>query len=123
VTSERGGIITGWLFRLLFLFAVAGLCLFEAGAIIVNKVQTDSIAIDAAGAAADEYDRIGSSSKAKRECASVAEGRGATCVSLKVSGGRLTVVVVRDAPTLVTHLIGPLEDQTVATAEHSAPVN
>jgi hypothetical protein len=118
VTDERGGIIGGFLIKIVILFAILGLCLFEAGSIIVARVAVDGISIDAAKEAAISYGDEGSTTKAKRACEDLAERAGAECVSVKIRDGFVYVRVRKDASTLVVHSIGPLKKFTVAVAEH-----
>ena len=58
--DERGGIVGGWLFKVVVLLAVVGLCIFESGSIILAKVTVDRTAIEAAQEAGLEYGRTGS---------------------------------------------------------------
>jgi hypothetical protein len=116
--TQRGGIITGLLFRAVLIFAVLGISVYEAGAIIVTKVAADDVAQKAAREAAIGYSgSAGSSTKAKRECVRMAERSGATCEDVRVSRGSVTVRVSKRAPTLIVHRFGPFRAHTIATAE------
>jgi hypothetical protein len=121
--GERGGIITGFFFRMILMFAILGLAVFEAGAIIVTHVAVDGIATDAAREAAVTYDRsAGSIRLARAECERLAERASAVCVKLTVADGAVRALVRKEASTLIIHRIGPLQRFTVAEANHFAPI-
>jgi len=120
--DERGGIITGWIIRLLIGVAIAGLALFETGAVIVNLVSTDSLASRAAEAAAESYARDGSTTKARQACERRAEEAGADCIELTVRRSTVSARVRKVAPTLVIDKIGPIEQYATAEAEASAEI-
>lgn len=120
---ERGGIITGFLIRTVIIFAIAGLALYEAGAIIVAKVAVDGISIDAAKEAAITYDDTdGSTTKARKRCKEMAAISGAECIEFRVVGDYVEVTVRKTAPTVIAHRIGPLKDQTIAQATHRSRI-
>jgi hypothetical protein len=120
--DERGGIITGWIFRLLIAFAIGGLALFETGAVIVNLVSTDSLASKVADAAAESYARDGSTTKARQACERRAEEAGAECIDVTVRRSTLSARVRKTASTLVVDKIGPLEKYATAEAEASTEI-
>ena len=123
MSDQRGGIITGFLLRMVVVFAVLGLLVYEAGAIIVANVAVDGIAQDAAREAALHYDGSGGSQDvAERECRQLARRAGAVCVDLTVRSGIVTVVVRKQASTLLSQRIGALRSFTRPTAERSAPI-
>lgn len=120
--SQRGGIITGFLIRTVIVFAVLGLCVYEAGAIIVTTVAADQVAREAAREAAVGYAATGSTAKAKRECVQTAKRSGATCESLTVDDGHAVARVRKEAPTVIADRIGFLRRFTVSTAEARARI-
>lgn len=123
MTGQRGGIITGFLFRMVIVFAVLGLVVFEAGAVIVANVAVDGIARDAAREAALRYDGSpGSADIAERECKQLAKRAGAVCLDLTVRSGFVTATVRKQASTLIAHKIGAVRSFTRPVAEHSAPI-
>lgn len=123
IGGARGGIITGFLLRMVIVFALLGIAVYEAGAIIVAKVAVDGVSMDAAREAALEYgDSSGSTSKAKRACERLARTSGAECVRVRVDDGVVRVRVRKDASTLIVHRIGALRPHTEAEAEHAARI-
>ena len=123
IRGAHGGIITGFLFRMVIIFALLGVAVYEAGAIIVAKVAVDGVSMDAAREAALEYsDSSGSTSKARRACERLARASGAECVRVRVEQGLVRVRVRKNAPTLIVHRIGVLRPHTEAEAEHAARI-
>jgi hypothetical protein len=118
MTSERGGIITGWLLKLVISLAIFGLVAFEAGAIVVAKVTIEDIAGDAVGAAAHEYGTTKSQDAAEKAAREVAESKGAVLEAFSVvENGRAVVVTVsKPAKTLFLHRIGVTKDWAVASS-------
>lgn len=116
MTSERGGIVTGWLLKLVLSLAIVGVVAFEAGAVVVARVGIEDIAGQAVAAAADEYRRSGNRGDAELAARGEAETRGAVLESFSVvEGGKAVVVTVsKPAKTLFLHRIGPTEDWSVA---------
>ena len=123
MTSERGGIIGGFIIKMAFLFALVGVMLYEAGAIIVARVSVDGIAIDASKEAALTYDQTdGSLKDARRECNRLARAAGADCIELEVRDGVAYATIRKQAPTLFAHRIGGLKRFAVAETEQGAAV-
>ena len=116
MTSERGGIVTGWLLKLVLSVAIFGVVAFEAGAIVVAKVTIEPVATDALGEAVDEYRRTGDANAAEEAARTVADGRGATLEAFEVTEGgeAIAVTVSKKAKTLLVHRIGTTEDWAVA---------
>lgn len=121
--DEHGGIITGFLLRMVILFALLGVTIYEAGAVIVSKVAVEGIANDAAREAAVRYDQTsGSTNKAKRECERLAARADAECVSLKIQDGFVRTTVRKEASTLIIHRIAGLSRHTVAEGSGLAKI-
>lgn len=116
--SERGGIVTGWLFKLVLSFAIIGLVVYEAGAVVLSRVQVDQIAIDAAREAGFSYGKDGSTAKAEKTAVAFAARSGADVVDFRIDrqNETVTVTIRKDASTLIIHRIGPFERFTKAEA-------
>lgn len=124
LSDERGGIITGFVFKtLLSLTIVLGL-FYEGGAVIFSKVQADSVAVECAEKAAEEFGRNGSTAKATEVAQEIATRRGAELISLEVLEGDtdLSATVSFRAKTLVLQRFGATRGYTVATATQSGRV-
>jgi hypothetical protein len=124
--SERGGIVTGWLFRIVFGLALTGVALFEAGSVIFSTVQADNAARTAAQEAVATYARAHDVEAARADADREAAREGAVVVSFSADsegvGGqsRVTVVVERPAKTLIINHIGPLKRFTHPRASSTA---
>lgn len=116
MTSERGGIITGWLLKLVISLAIFGLVAFEAGAILVAKVSIEDIAGDAVAAAAQEYGASKNQDEAEKAARDVAESKGAVLEAFSVveNGKAVVVTLSKPAKTLFVHRIGVTEGWAVA---------
>ncbi|HEX9711319.1 MAG TPA: hypothetical protein VGB52_02065 [Actinomycetota bacterium] len=124
LVHEERGIILSWIIKMLLSFAIFGVALFEAGAVIVSRVTVDRIAIDTAQEASLEYERTGSSSKAEALAARHAERNGAALVEFDVlDGGEVILVTIeKEAPTLFIDRIPGLKDFTLARATNTRRV-
>jgi hypothetical protein len=116
MTSERGGIITGWLLKLALSLAIFGLVAFEAGAIVVAKVTIEDIAGDAVAAAAQEYGTSQNQDAAEKAAREVAESKGAVLEAFSVveNGKAVVVTLSKPAKTLFVHRIGVTDGWAVA---------
>ena len=114
--GQDGGIVTGWLLRLVATMAVLALVVFEIGAVVVASVDADGAAGEVARAATVAYRSSGSLTEAQASGQAVADGRSVELVSLDEDGGALVVVVERTAGTLLLHRFGVTEDLTRRTA-------
>jgi hypothetical protein len=114
--GQQGGIVTGWLLRLVATMAVLALIVFEVGAVVVASVDADSAAGEVARAATVAYRSTGSLVEAEASGQAVADGRSVELVRLDEDGAELVVVVERAAGTLVLHRFGVTEDLTRRSA-------
>lgn len=112
---EHGGIVIGWLLRVIVSIALFGVLVFEAGAVIVANVDADSAARNAALEAVHTYDDAKNYKAAKKDAEEVAKQEGAVVVAFDANtdgvGGqaRVTVTVEKQAATLFIHKIGFLK--------------
>ncbi|MFO7777665.1 MAG: hypothetical protein R6V28_04865 [Nitriliruptoraceae bacterium] len=113
--DQDGGIVTGWLLRLVATMAVLALVVFEVGALVVASVDADSAAGEIARAATVAYRSSGSVTEAQSSGQAVADERSVELVSLDEDGGGLVVEVERIAGTLLLHRFGITEDLTRRT--------
>lgn len=114
--DQRGGIIGSWLLQLVLLMAVLGVVGYEIVSVGVATVSTDDTARQVARAARDEYRAHLSLGRAIEVADEVATTHGAQLLTVEQDGNDLVVTVQRQAPTLLTHRIGPLQDLTVVRA-------
>jgi hypothetical protein len=115
--GEQGDIITGWLFRLLAFMAVLVVVGYEVISIGLNVVTLDDNAREVARAARDAYRVEGSLDDAEDAAQEVADLHGVEVVSLVEDGDDLIVSLEKQAPTLLVHRVGPLEDLATATTD------
>lgn len=109
-SSESGDIITGWLLQVVIFLAVISFIAYEVISVLATTVSLDDTAREVARAARDEYRVTRSLDAASETAAEVADVRDAHVVELTEDGDDLIVELQRDAPTLVIHRIGPLQD-------------
>lgn len=114
--GQDGGIVTGWLLRLVATMAVLALVVFEIGAVVVASVAADDAAGEVARAATVTYRSTGSLAEAEASGQTVADERSVELVSLEEDGTALVVMVERSAGTLLLHRFGPTEDLTTRSA-------
>lgn len=115
--GEQGDIITGWLFRLLAFMAVLVVVGYEVISIGLNVVTLDDNAREVARAARDAYRVEGSLDDAEDAAQEVADLHGVEVVGLVEDGDDLIVSLEKQAPTLLVHRVGPLEDLATATTD------
>ncbi|MFA5786029.1 MAG: hypothetical protein WDA71_03445 [Actinomycetota bacterium] len=122
--SERGGIITGWLLRILVGFFIAALLLFDGGSIIITRVQVDGDTENAAreGALAAHEGLDAACEAAKNTVAPV----GGTVVegscAIDPDGRTFTVTIEKTAKTLFVKHISPLRHFALARASREMPI-
>ncbi|MCA1833794.1 MAG: hypothetical protein ABR548_03280 [Actinomycetota bacterium] len=125
-THERGGIVTGWLIKIVLVLALTGVALFEAGSVIFAGFQASNAATNAANEAVATYARAHNRDDALAEAQRLASHEGATVVSFSASVVRatdqsvVTVVAERQAKTLFIHKIGFLKRFTRSRASSTA---
>jgi hypothetical protein len=122
--SARGGIVLGWLFKIILGLAIFGLVAFETGAIVVSKVTADRVAISAADEAGRVYETTGSSQKAEDAAKEIAAQDQAHVIKFSViNGGRQVEVTVRKrASTFIVQHIGALKRFAIADSTHTGEV-
>jgi hypothetical protein len=119
-TAELGGIIGGWLLQMLVFMGVLAFVAYEVVSVVVTSVSLDDTGREVARAARDEY-RVGRSiDVATATATATAAVRDARVVDVIEDGNDLIVLLERDAPTLVIHRIGALQD--LAKANTSARI-
>ena len=118
--SARGGIVLGWIFKIIVMLAILAAASFETGAIIVSKVTADRVAIDAAQEAGQVYASSHDLDKAKAAAKQVAAKDDVTVVEVvPISGGRyVQVTVSKKASTFLCQHIGFLKRFSVAKSTH-----
>lgn len=123
--EERGGIVVGWLLKLVLVLAIVGILAYDVISIAYGRVLATDDARSIARAASDAM--ILNRADAK-EAVQIGQQRAdARGVELKSGGitvakdGSVTVVVHREVPTLVTYRIGPLTKYTIIDESYSTP--
>jgi hypothetical protein len=116
LSAERGDIIGSWLLQLLVFLAVVAFVAFEVITVVVTTVRLDETAREVARAARDEYRAVRSLDRSTAVAAEVAAAHGAEVVGVTEDGDDLVVELRKQAPTLVIHRIGVLDDLTTANA-------
>lgn len=121
---DERGIVTGWLVRIVLSLALAGLTVFEAGAIIVATVGVDGTADVAAREAALEFGRTHSETGARKVAEDTARSGGAVMMRFAITpdGRTVEVVLRRTAATRIAQHIGPLKKYTTPSATSKSPI-
>jgi hypothetical protein len=123
--GERG-IVLGWILRIVVGVALAGVLLYEAGAVIVAAVNADNAARSAAQEAvstfARDHDAVAAKADADRQAA--AEGAVVTAFHVDAAGpggqSRVTLTVRKIAKTLFIQRIPGLKRYVVQSASSTA---
>jgi uncharacterized membrane protein len=115
--EEDGGIVTGWLVQMIAILAVIGLIVYEVVSIMVSNVSADDSAREVARAARDAYRVEQSIDVAQERAEEIAMTRDVSVTLVDEEDGFLVVEVERQAPTLLVHRIGPLEDLATTSAQ------
>lgn len=114
--AEHGGIVTGWLLKIVLVFAIVGVVAFDAIAITVARVTASDDAHSIGDVASDAVAISHATTQEARELAlERAADRRVTLAPkdlVLTKEGAVTVRVHRTANTVVTHLIGPLQQYT-----------
>jgi hypothetical protein len=120
MTAEHGGIVFGWLFKILLGLAFFAIVAFETGAVVVAKVTADRVAIEAADEGGRVLQTTGSSMKAEDAANKIAEDEGAKVLRFSVinEGRDVQVTVRKVASTLIIDRIGGLKHFAIADATH-----
>ena len=113
--DESGGIISSWLIQLLIFLAVLSFIAYEGISVLVTNVSLDDTAREVARATRDEYRVARSIEVATPTAVEVAAVRDARVLEVTEEDGDLIVELQRDAPTLVIHRTGPLQNLAKVT--------
>ncbi len=122
--GEGGGIVTGWLLKLIVSIAILGLVVFEAGAIILAHVNADAAATEVAGAAATSVASGGNAKAAEQAARAEAAAQHVTLVEFSLADDHktVTVIVEKTAKTLLVHRLSWTKSWTVVHAVRRRPV-
>ena len=115
----HGGIISGWLVRVVLGIVVAGVLCMEAGALIETRVAVDGIADDDAVQAVQTAHASGTAA-ARDAAASYARDHGATLTGFASSATGIHVRLQKQAHSLVLRRIKAWRHWTVLSGQGSA---
>ena len=119
--TESGDVIVSWLIKLVVGFAVAGVLVFDLGALAVNFFGLDSTAQEMAHQlATDVVDRgiENRPDEVKLRAKELAETAEVKLRKVRIDGdGVIHLRLSRQAETVVLSRIGALDDYTTATAD------
>ena len=123
---DAGSIVLGWLTKLVLLFAVLGLLLFDGIAIGVNNITAQDDANSAAQAAADNYKTTHDLQAAYSAAVAAAADSNEKVLPRSfviATDGSVHLVLRRETTTLVLHHIGALQkyERVEVSGEASAP--
>lgn len=125
--ADRGSIVVGWLVKLVAVFAVVGVLVFDGVSVGIAQLAVTDSAAAAARAASLELSAGGTAQRAYEAALATSAQQDATdqvpVESFLVgAGGSVTLTVRRTAPTLVLHHVPGSGSWLVssATASHVA---
>jgi hypothetical protein len=117
----RGGIISGWLVKVVLGIALAGVLCMEAGALIETRVAVADIADNAAAQAVQAAGARGGTVQAAREAAaSYAQDHGGTLTGFSTNATGIHVRVQKQARTLVIRRVRALRHWALVSGDGSA---
>ena len=121
--DDERGIVVSFLVKVILGLVVAGTILIEGGSIMFTKLRVQDVAESAATAGAHQMVRSPDCSLAG-EVATIAahdkDPRARVRSYQCLRDGRFTVVVTKRAETLYVHLLGFMDDLTLARSEATA---
>ena len=122
--AERGGIVIGWLMRLVVMLAIVALAAYEGGAVIVAHVQSDTAATDVSEEAALAYAHSNDADQARAVADAKATSEGAVVVAFSIDAARknITVTVEKTARTLFLQRMSFSRKWTDARTTRTQPI-
>jgi hypothetical protein len=126
--TDAGSIVLGWLTKLVVLFAVLGLMLFDGIAVAVNNVNAQDDANMAAQAAADVYARTHDLQAAYTAAVAATADNDEKVLPRSFvigSDGSVQLVLRRETTTLALHYFGALKkyERAEANGKADAPIS
>ncbi len=123
--DDRGGIVVGWLLKLVVVLALIGILAYDLVSVAYTKVMTsDDARYIALGASEAIILQRADADEAIAVAADRAESRGVVLADddiVVAKNGSVTVHVERTPHTLVTHYVGPLEPVIHAEETYVTP--
>ena len=124
VRTDERGLITGFVIRMVIGFLIAGVVLFDLGAVTVNFFSVDQTAGKVAEAiagqiATNELDPSKPRS-VRKEARRLAKEDGAKLIELEASRASVTISLKKEAATLIVKRVPAFRDWGMATAEARA---
>ncbi|MFP4147904.1 MAG: hypothetical protein ACLFUG_03995 [Nitriliruptoraceae bacterium] len=119
---QAGGIVLGWLLRLVITMAVLSLLLFEVGAVVLASVRADDAAAEVARAAVVAYGSSGSVEQAAMTATEAAEDRDVDLTTFEQDGTTLVIEVSTQAETVALHRLPGTEGLITRTASRRPDV-
>jgi hypothetical protein len=125
-SDDAGSIVLGWLTKLVLLFAMLGVLLFDGIAIAVNNMTAQDEANMAAQAAADTYKATHDLQAAYSAAVAAVADKNEKVLTRSfviAADGSVHLVLRRETTTLVMHHIGALQkyERAEASGEAAAP--
>jgi len=121
--SDERGIVVSFLVKVILGLVVVGTLLIEGGSILFTKLRVQDVAESAATAGASQLFNSGNCSSAGEVAVVTAHDKDPRAKVRSYEchpDQRFSVVVTKQADTLYLHLVGFLDDFTVATARVTA---
>lgn len=124
VRTDERGLITGFVIRMVLGLVIAGVVLFDLGAVVVNFFSVDQTAGSVAEAIAEQIatNELDSSDPraVRKEARKLAKEDGAKLIEFEASSSSVTIKLEKEAPTLIVKRVPAFRDWGRATAEARA---
>lgn len=124
VLADERGIVVSFLVKVILGFVIVGTLMIEGGSILFTRLKVQDVAESAATAGASQLSANPRDCAGAGEAARIVAGDKDPRAKLKSYECRtdlsFSVVMTKRAETLYVHLIGFLDDLTVATARATA---
>lgn len=117
---EAGGIVLGWLVRLVVTMGIIALVVFEVVAIILTSVRADDAAAEVARAAVVAYGSSGSLERAGEIAGEIADDRSVELTTFEQDGATVVIEVSAEAGTVLLHRLPRTEGLITRTASRRA---
>lgn len=122
--GDTGQIISRWLLKIVLLVAIVAVVAIEGGSVVINRLQAQDIADQAAAEAGITYAASGSLEQTQTAAEQFVSREGADFIDLRVdtAGGSVSVTVEKRAETRIVKRIGALRKFTVVRTTGTAPL-
>lgn len=122
-STSQSGQVSAWLIRMLAIVAIVGFLAIEGGAVVINRVQVQDLAGEAAQEAGLTFSRIHGIDPARARAEEYVAGKAEVLdVTVNQAQTEITVTLRKTAHTFIIQKIEKLKSLTVSTTSETAPI-